>query len=145
MQGTYVRIHGKRERYETLLVEALVAIGYEVALSSDLVDEILGEDARDHEFDIGWDFFIGAEDSPYLMPKLKKALDNGVGVFHVPAEIVDDLCLPSRRQLALSRIADLYESALEQVKTWKFLRRSADLARLEADYFRTRRPVLQVA
>jgi len=105
-----------RDPYEGLLVRCLVACGYKVALSSDLEDEIFGEDARDTERDIPWDFYIGNGNNGRYAEKLAKAEANRVAVLRVPATLVDDLCLPSQQGRALPQLAEIYDKALREAR-----------------------------
>ncbi|MEX0622124.1 MAG: hypothetical protein WD187_04035 [Candidatus Woykebacteria bacterium] len=106
-----------RDPYEGLLTEALVACGYEVVLSSGLEDEIFGEDARDTEYDVPWDFYVGNGNNGRYAEKLAKAEANRVAVLQIPVGLLDDLCLPSRRARALTQLAGLYDEALSKARS----------------------------
>ena len=113
--ATYVR-RFPRDSYEGLLVEALVACGFELTLSSDLEDEVFGIDAWDTEYEVPWDFYIGNGRNGRFAEKLAKAQSNRVAVLHIPATVIDDLCFASSRGSALLWITELYDEALSSVR-----------------------------
>ncbi len=107
----YIRRY-PRERYESIVVAALVACGYNVTLSTDEEDEILGFDCRDNEHGIRIDLYIGNGANGRYAEKLAKAESRRIHVFHIPADLVDDINLPSCRESALPVLKELYYKLL---------------------------------
>lgn len=131
--ATYHRRHGTRDRYEVVLVEALVACGYDVVLTSDLIDEVYGQDAHDLEFDIPIDFYIGWG-GERLALKLLKEERLGVLIFRVEASLVDDLCCLSSRKGAMLKLAELYDTFLSFAKSAARIRRQAELVQIDPNW-----------
>ena len=111
----YSRIY-PRERYETVLVEALVACGYQIVLSTNHEDEQQGIDVWDTEYEIPWDLYIGETSSLRYAKKLATSASKGVAILHIPNTLVDEICLnrinPSKLRNALLTLDGIYEKSL---------------------------------
>jgi hypothetical protein len=105
-----------RLRYETVLVEALVACGYQILLSTDHEDEKQGIDVWDTEYAIPWDLYIGETNSPRYAQKLATAASKGVAILRIPSLLVEDLCLyrnnPNRLKETLLKLDGIYDRSL---------------------------------
>ena len=114
----YVR-RQTRNPYEKVLVDALAALGYEISLSTDAEDELVGIDAW-IVTDLGTipiDFYVG--DNPgVLNEKLEKAQLYGTLVVNLPWELN-----PNLRRLdddSLLQIMEILETALREAKGRQF-------------------------
>ncbi len=116
---TYIRKFG-RDQYETLVVEALVACGYEVTLSTGFQDERLGVDVWDTETGIAWDLLMGPQCGERYQEKVWKH-DGRVAVLCIPISLIEDLRLcvgtkSPRLRNVLTKLDQIYSEALAEVK-----------------------------
>lgn len=131
-----------RERYETVLVEALVACGYQIVLSTDHEDEKQGIDVWDTEYEIPWDLYIGETSSPRYAEKLAKAASKGVAILRIPSTLVDEICLgrnhPTKLRNTLLTLDGIYEKSLGTARG-KTYRTRAQTQQTEVSWLRAHR------
>lgn len=133
-----------RERYEQIVVEALVACGYQIVLSTDHEDEKQGIDIWDTEYELPWDLFIGETSSPRYAEKLATAASKGVAILRIPATLVEDLCVYRNNALKLKesllKLDGIYETGLTQAEG-KTYRTRAQAQQTENKWLREHRKV----
>lgn len=144
-----------RESYEKYLVEVLVAYGYDITLSTDLDDEILGIDAWITDPKTGarlpLDFFEGCDRSSGLAPKLAKAEIRGILVLHIPDTLIvtskplhTESGLQARNQIKAITQRTLLQARFRKLMTEEEAKRQR-LASLKEMYYSNSRRVQQVA